>query len=230
MTANARVDAVLLDAGGVLLDLDYAFLRRLLEARHVHAPVAMLSEAESVARTTIDKRVRDGGRTGEAWRDYFRVLLTRAGTPPDWTDEIIDTLWDANRRVGLWTVAIDGAVATVRALKDAGYRLAVVSNAEGRVALDLDQAGFADLFDAVVDSHLVGVEKPDPAIFAIALERLGVGPESAVFVGDVPAVDVAGARAAGVRPILLDRHDLYRDVDAPRLRSLGELPAFLAAR
>jgi HAD superfamily hydrolase (TIGR01509 family) len=230
MTAAARVDAVLLDAGGVLLDLDYAFLRRLLEARHVDAPIALLSEAESVARTTIDRRVREGGRSSEAWRDYFRVLLTRAGTPPDWTEEIIETLWDAHQRVGLWTVAIEGAVATVRALKAAGFRLAVVSNAEGRVARDLDNAGFAGLFETVVDSHLVGVEKPDPAIFSIALERLGVVPEAAVFLGDVPAVDVAGARAAGVRPILLDRHDLYRDVDAPRLRSIGELPDFLAAR
>jgi len=228
MTAAVPVKAVLLDAGGVLLDLDYAFLRRLLVARRIDASVAVLSEAESVARTTIDRRVREGGRTSGAWRDYFRVLLTRAGTPPEWTEEIIDTLWDANLRVGLWTVAIEGAVATVRSLKDAGYRLAVVSNAEGRVAHDLDRAGFDGLFETVVDSHIVGVEKPDPAIFAIALERLGVGADAAVFVGDVPAVDVTGARAAGLRPILLDRHDLYQGVDAPRLRSIGELPAFLS--
>jgi len=115
-----RIETVLLDAGGVLLDLDYAFLRRLLAARHIDVPIEALSEAESIARMAIDRRVREGGRTSEAWRDYFRILLTRVGTPPGWTEGIVDTLWEAHGRVGLWTVAIDGAVAAVRALKAAG--------------------------------------------------------------------------------------------------------------
>jgi len=225
-----RATTVLFDAGGVLLDLDYAFLKRLLEARHVHTTVSELSASESIARTTIDRRVREGGRSSEAWRDYFRILLTRVGAPPEGTEEIIDTLAEAHQRVGLWTVAIEGAVATVRALKDAGHRLGVVSNAEGRVERDLDGAGYAGLFETVVDSHLVGFEKPDPEIFRIALERMSVGPETAVFLGDVPAVDIVGARAAGLTAVLLDRHDLYATVDAPRLRSIAELPDWLSAR
>ena len=222
-----RIETVLLDAGGVLLDLDYAFLRRLLAARHIDVPIEALSEAESIARMAIDRRVREGGRTSEAWRDYFRILLTRVGTPPGWTEGIVDTLWEAHGRVGLWTVAIDGAVAAVRALKAAGYRAGVVSNAEGRVARDLDTAGFAGLFETVVDSHLVGVEKPDPAIFAIAIERMSADPASTVFVGDVPAVDVAGALSAGLIPVLPDRHGLYGDAGVPRLRSLAELAGWL---
>ena len=178
---GGSVTTVLFDAGGVLLDLDYAFVKRLLEARHVVTTVAELSTSESIARTTIDRRVREGGRSSEAWRDYFRILLTRVGAPPDGTEEIIDTLAEAHHRIGLWTVAIDGAVATVRALKEAGHRIGVVSNAEGRVERDLDGAGFAGLFETVVDSHLVGVEKPDPAIFRIALERM-----------DVPAMGTVG--------------------------------------
>jgi putative hydrolase of the HAD superfamily len=221
---------VLFDAGGVLLDLDYAFLKRLLDARHVPTTVAALAESESIARTTIDRRVREGGRSSEAWRDYFRILLTRVGTPPEGTEEIIDTLAEAHQRVGLWTVAIEGAVATVRALKEAGHRLGVVSNAEGRVERDLLGAGYAGLFETVVDSHVVGVEKPDPAIFRIAMERMNVTPGTAIFIGDVPAVDVAGARAAGLTAVLLDRHDLYADVDVPRLRSIEELPAWLASQ
>jgi len=225
-----RAATVLFDAGGVLLDLDYAFLKRLLDARHVATTVSELSASESIARTTIDRRVREGGRTSEAWRDYFRILLTRVGAPPEGTEEIIDTLAEAHLRVGLWTVAIDDAVATVRALKQAGHRLGVVSNAEGRVERDLDGAGYAGLFDTVVDSHLVGVEKPDPAIFRIALERMRVDPETTVFLGDVPAVDIAGARAAGLTAVLLDRHDLYPNVDVPRLRSIAELPDWLSSR
>lgn len=225
----ARRRTVLLDAGGVLLDLDYRFVRRLIAARGCDADVATLQESEAHARTSIERRVREGGRTSEAWRDYFRFLLARVGADPGWTEEIIDVLWDAHHRVGLWTVAIDGAVETVRALREAGHRVGVVSNAEGRVEQDLRAAGFDGLLETVVDSHVVGVEKPDPKIFAIALERLGADASSAVFLGDVPAVDVEGARAAGIAPILLDRHDLYPDVDAPRLRAIAQLPAFLAS-
>src|SRR5262249_46368155 len=65
----ARTDVVLLDAGGVLLDLDYAFLKRLLDARQIPTSVAALAESESIARTAIDQRVREGGRSSEAWRD-----------------------------------------------------------------------------------------------------------------------------------------------------------------
>ena len=225
-----HITTVLFDAGGVLLDLDYAFLKRLLEARHVETTIPELSASESIARTAIDRRVREGGRTSEAWRDYFRILLTRVGTPPEGTEEIIDTLAEAHQRVGLWTVAIDGAVTTVRALKDEGHRLGVVSNAEGRVERDLEGAGYAGLFETVVDSHLVGFEKPDPRIFRIAMERMSAAPETAVFLGDVPAVDVAGARSAGLMAVLLDRHDLYPTVDVPRLRSITEFPNWLATR
>ena len=224
-----HVKAVLLDAGGVLLDLDYAFLARILRARRVDASLEDLARAESLARTAIDRRVREGGRVGEAWRDYFRVLLAQVGTRAVEIEGIIDLLWEAHQRSGLWTAAIDGAVATVSSLREAGYRLGVVSNAEGRVARDLDNAGYASLFETVVDSYLVGVEKPDPAIFRIAMERMGLSPETTLFLGDVPAVDVAGARAAGLTPLLLDRHDLYVDVDVPRLRSITELPDWLSA-
>ena len=225
----ARVRTVLLDAGGVLLDLDYRFLTRLLAARGCEADVETLRESEAHARTSIERRVREGGRSSEAWRDYFRFLLSRVGADPGWTEEVIDVLWDAHHRFGLWTVAIEGAVEAVRAVREAGYRVGVVSNAEGRVEQDLKAAGFDGLLETVVDSHVVGVEKPDPRIFAIALERLAAEPSSTVFVGDVPAVDVEGARAAGISPILLDRHDLYPDAAAPRLRALEELPGFLAS-
>jgi len=108
-----------------------------------------------------------------------------------------------------------------------GYTIGVVSNAEGRVEKDLGAAGYEGLLDVVVDSHVVGVEKPDPRIFHIALERLGADPAGAVFLGDVPSVDVVGARAAGIAPILLDRHDLYPDASAPRLRRISELAGYL---
>lgn len=226
----ARLEAVLLDAGGVLLDLDYKYLRRLLDARGVDVSVDELSRLEALARTEIERSVQLGGRTGEAWREYFRFILAHARVAPEHHDALIDTLWDAHARFGLWTVPIPGAVETVRALRRRGLRIGVVSNAEGRVEQDLRGAGFDGLLDVVVDSHVVGVEKPDPRIFEIALERLGVAPGEAVFLGDVPSVDIAGARRAGVFAVLLDRHDLYPTCDAPRLHSIADLQDWIEPR
>jgi len=222
-----RIETVLLDAGGVLLDLDYAYLRRLLAARAHSVGDDALASAEALARTEIDRRVRAGGRGSDAWRDYFRILLRAVDAPVDSREAVIDALADAHAKVGIWTVAIAGAVEAVRAIKQKGYRVGVVSNAEGRVERDLTSAGFGGLFETVVDSHHVGVEKPDPAIFRIALERMSATPESAIFLGDVPAIDVAGAAAAGITPLLLDRFGVYPEPGVPTLRSLEELPAWL---
>jgi putative hydrolase of the HAD superfamily len=187
-----------------------------------------LARAEALARQRVNRWVRDGGRTSDAWRDYFRHLLHQVGVPAELHDEVILSLSEAHKRVGLWTVPIPGAVEAVAEVRRLGYRVGVVSNAEGRVEQDLRAAGFEGLLELVVDSHVVGVEKPDPGIFRIAVERMGVSPETTIFVGDVPAVDVTGARAAGIAPVLLDRHDMYPDADAPRLRAIEELPRWLA--
>jgi len=221
------VETVLLDAGGVLLDLDYAYLLRLIQAKNLEVTQQSLARAESLAREEIDRHVRDGGTVGDAWRDYFHFILGQAEVPPEHREGIIDSLWEANERVGLWTVAITGGPDAVARIKQAGYRVGVVSNAEGHVARDLDSAGYKGLFETVVDSHLVGVQKPDPRIFEIALEKMKVSPGSAVFVGDVPAVDVAGARAAGITPILVDPHELHQEKKLLRIASITELPELL---
>jgi putative hydrolase of the HAD superfamily len=223
----SRVETVLFDAGGVLLDLDYAFLRELIEERGLAAEAEALSRAEALARAEIHRRVQQGARVSGAWRAYFELVLQGVGVGAAHHAPIIDTLWDTHRRIGLWTRAIDGALAVVDRLREAGLRVGVVSNAEGQVARDLDRAGFVGRFETVVDSCLVGVEKPDPRIFRIALDRMRIEAESTVFVGDLPSVDVEGARAAGIPAILIDRHDLYADLDVPRARAIDEVPALV---
>jgi putative hydrolase of the HAD superfamily len=223
----ASVEAVLLDAGGVLIDLDYRYLQRLIEPVHQEVPESELSHAESLARKEINRSVGDDGKVAHRWREYFHIILDQVGVPGDEHAALIDSLWEAHQRVGLWTVAAQGALEAVSELKRRGLRLGVVSNAEGTVARNLDDAGFAGAFDTIVDSHLVGIMKPDPAIFHIALERMSLKADRAVFVGDMPEIDVKGAKAAGIVPILLDRHDLHTEVPSARIRSLDELPGLL---
>jgi putative hydrolase of the HAD superfamily len=217
------IKTVLLDAGGVLLDLDYGYLRRLIEARHGVIGIDDLARYEAMARHEIHRQVQEGGRVSETWRDYFHIILSKVGIPLDDRVEVVDSLWEAHQKFGLWTVAIEGAPETVTELKSRGFRIGVVSNAEGRVQQDLEAAGYRGLLETVVDSHIVGVEKPDPEIFRIAMDRMKALPESTVYVGDLPSVDVAGALAAGVAPILLDRYDLFGDSAARRIGAITDL-------
>ena len=124
------VETVLLDAGGVLLDLDYSYLKRLIEARRIEVEVEALSRAEVAARSEINRHVAEGGRVSEVWRDYFHLILNQVGVPTELHEAMIDSLWSAHERFGLWTVAIPGGPEAVQAMKDSGLRIGVVSNAE----------------------------------------------------------------------------------------------------
>ncbi len=86
-------------------------------------------------------------------------------------------------------------------------RLGVISNFYGNVHLLLDDAGIAPLLGTIVDSTVAGVAKPDPRIFALALERLEASAKETLFVGDSLDKDIAGARAAGLRTAWLPGTD-----------------------
>jgi len=89
--------------------------------------------------------------------------------------------------------------------------------------------GVAPYFDTLIVSDVVGFHKPDPRIFDIALEALQVPAEKAIHVGDDYEADVQGARAAGIKPVLLDRKGQHQDVDCLRIHSLKELSCLVGA-
>jgi len=109
-------------------------------------------------------------------------------------------------------------------LKQQGLILAVISNTEdGRLTDSLDAADISNRFDLLIDSHLVGHRKPDAAIFRLTLDRLGIEPHEAAFVGDSYVHDALAARAMGLRGILLDPLDLHPESVCPRIKTLDEL-------
>jgi len=221
------VTAVLFDAGGVLLRLDYAAIASRAAEHGVPIDAEALAHAEARARRAIDARAaRRGAVPGtDATRvpDYFDDLLAAAGVPEPERARLVGRLRADNREASLWRVPLEGALETLAALRGAGLRTGVVSNADGRAGLLLEQAGLAASFDVIVDSHFEGVEKPDPEIFRRALVRLGVGAAEAVFVGDIWSIDVEGSRSAGLRPILMDVTGSYADRDCERIARLAEL-------
>jgi putative hydrolase of the HAD superfamily len=223
--------AVLFDLGGVLVHLDYAAIAAEAAMLGMALDAALLPRAEGQARLAIDARAGVlGGVPGtDASRvpSYFDDLLAGAGVNGTARAELVARLQAHNRERSLWRVPFACARATLESLREAGLRLGVVSNADGRAAAILHATGLAASLDVIVDSHLEGVEKPDAEIFRRALARLGVRAEESLFVGDIVSIDVVGARNAGLRPVLLDAAGAYEDVDCARIARPGELLGLL---
>ena len=140
-----------------------------------------------------------------AW-GAFMATLVQIATEVDEARaaETARVLWAEHRRFNLWRKVPDGLIAALAELRARGVPVAVVSNSEGQLQTLFDNLGIGDAFDLVIDSHLVGVEKPDPRIFAPVLARFGVAAADALHLGDTFATDVVGARAAGLRVALID--------------------------
>jgi REG-2-like HAD superfamily hydrolase len=151
------------------------------------------TDASTVAAVLADVARRPpAGQVGDG-RAYWRAIVARAIGTDD--PHVFEALYAHYGGAGAWTVA-DGARAAIRSLREAGVRVAVVSNFDDRLPMVI--AALALEVDAVVCSGEVGTEKPDPHIFLAACACLGVHPSEAVHVGDHPDDDVAGARAAGL--------------------------------
>lgn len=210
-------EAILFDAGGTLVLQDPSELSKLLRI-----PVDPKRAFEAHYRAMdAYARLRLTGRD-ESWvwwqSRYFADLgLAEPETGAELTRD----------GFGLWSAAIDGTVEAISELQSEGIRIAVVSNSDGSVRESLSRAGFDGLFEFVVDSHEVGLAKPDPAIFAHALGRLGVDAASAWYVGDSIYHDVVGGRGAGLAAtVLIDPLGLAGE-HSPRIASVGELPWLL---
>jgi HAD superfamily hydrolase (TIGR01509 family) len=199
--------------------------------RHgVHAGAALLAAAEPRAKKRLDT-----GDTVKATNDqqrgwtYFNLVLTEAGVPlSDATAAALAELHTYHQTHNLWETVPDEVLPALAALRAKGLRLVVLSNANGTLHRAFDRLGLTSSFDVIFDSHREGVEKPDPRFFHIALQRAGADAATTMHVGDLYHVDVAGARAAGLTPALLDVGDLYPDCDCLRVRSLTELVGALA--
>ncbi len=217
--------AVLFDAGGTLVTMNPDRFGDLVEPiiGERADPDRMLQAHYHAMAAIAENRHLLGDGSDVWWPWWLSQFLQFSGLTPD--PEAVQLLADSH---GIWRQPLPGAIEGVTAVVAAGYRVAIVSNADGHVREDLAAAGFGDLFDVVIDSTVVGVSKPDPAIFAYALDALGVEPADAWYVGDSPLFDLGGAEAAGLAEFVLvdpfGLHDGYR----PRVSRITELPGLLA--
>jgi putative hydrolase of the HAD superfamily len=233
---SSGVGAILLDAGGVLVFPQPGLLQPALFAAGVFPDVAALEQAHYRAMVVQDlAAVPPAANTW--WRDYLVGYVAACGVPRDRSAEVAAQIV-AVTRGHAWTHVGTGAVGGLRALAALGVPMGVVSNSDGTVEDELRRLGVCYVPDGqappaaggvrvgiVVDSAVVGVAKPDPAIFGIALNALGVpASRTVLYVGDSLRYDVAGAVAAGLQPVHLDPHGLCPLPSGhPHVRSLAEL-------
>ena len=228
-------EAVLLDAGGIfLLPSHDRILGAFARAEcTVDSDILDTAHYRGAARFTTDLDVEaDWAGT---WRGYLEDYVEECGIPEEDRAEVHQHLDSEFADAALWLRVIPGCREGLRALADTGVRLGVISNADGLIGERLRAhevlqvgPGLGVEVECVIDSGVVGVMKPDPRIFTLALDAMAIEADSAWYVGDMPAIDVVGARRAGLRPVLMDPCELHHGADYDRVDSLTDLAERIA--
>ena len=225
------IDAVFLDVGNTLISIDFDRVASELTARQLPCEPGSLRRAEAAARPGYSERVFVTGVRSDRslFHSYLCAILEQAyglsslsaSELDQLVTELTPVLRPGGRASALWRMVMPGVPEALERLQRQGLTLAVVSNSDGTCAQSLDEAGLLQYMSFVIDSAEVGVEKPDPRIFEIAVARCGADPRRTLYVGDLYHADVVGARGAGLHPLLLDPHGDWPPLDCDRAQDLS---------
>ena len=239
MIPFSQIDTVLLDVGNTLISIDFDWVSSELTTRQLACDPETLRRAEAASRPAYSKRLFvDGVAPGtDLFSEYLRAILGQlsitASLPAPTFERLVLELRSVLRPDGranrLWRSVMPRVPEALDRLRRSGLTLAVVSNSDGTAERSLEAAGLLPYFSAVIDSALVGYEKPDPRIFACAVERVGATPARTLYVGDLYHADVVGARSAGLHALLLDPYGDWSNVDCPTAPDLWSLADYFAA-
>jgi len=229
----ADIDTIFLDVGNTLISIDFDRVAEELVARQLPCEADALRRAEAAARPGYSERVFVTGVRPDRslFHSYLAAILEQAkslaGLSPTALDELVTEIGPVLRPEGrasvLWRMVMPGVPDALARLQRQDLTLAVISNSDGTCARSLEEAGLLHYLNFVIDSAEVGVEKPDPRIFEIALARCGADPRRTLYVGDLYHADVVGARAAGLHAVLLDPYGDWPEMDCERARDLSEV-------
>ncbi len=200
----------------------------IFRAEGVESDVPSFQQAELRARRILHDRVDEGstGTEPDLWREYFLRLFELSGVPDDALPGVSDRVRTVHAAEHLWTYSLPGTRDVLESLRARGYRVGVISNADGRMEGALERAGVRAHVEFVIDSGVVGVEKPAARIFEKGCEAMELPPEQCVYVGDLFPVDYVGARDAGLHAVLLDPLGVHES-RAETVRALSELEDWL---
>ena len=223
---GARFDAVLFDAGGVLVLPDPTVLAPLL------APYGGVTSIDAHRRAhyaamASKSRVRSAEWD---WNAYNLAYVDSVGCRPEIREHAAEVL-DHTRTAHLWRWAIPETMAALAVLAESAVPMGVVSNASGQIEAVLRHTAICAVDEGcgvrmrvIVDSHVVGVAKPDPRIFDHALPHFAEFERHRIaYVGDSVTMDVGAATAAGLHPLLIDPYGDHDGADYETIRSVEEL-------
>ncbi len=217
--------AVLFDAGNTVMLINYAVVAEALTEEGFDVEEAGVREAEYRARVRLDPILaqRHSTEAPKIFQTYIRFVCDGLGVK--WgaaTERAFRRIAEYNRQHNLWNQPNPQAPAVLERLQSLDLAVGMISNSDGSIERMITKEGLASYFQFILDSRVVGVEKPDPRIFQMALERAGVSPAEAVYIGDLYSIDIVGSRAAGLEAILLDPAGLWGHVDCPKAKDLSE--------
>ena len=196
--------AVLLDAGGVFVLPDPERILGAFTRAECSVGREVLADAHYRAAVRFGTHLDVEANWAETWLDYLQTYVAECGVPQDRRDEAHRHIDSEFADAALWVEPVPGSREGLQALADAGVRLGIVSNADGMMAWRLAQLELCQ----------VGP---------------GIGVDQVWYVGDMPAIDVVGARRAGIRPFLMDPLGLHLDASYERIPSLAALAELIAA-
>ena len=218
------IEFVFFDVGNTLLFANRQQMLAPLHARGIRPPEEQLQAIERRTKREFDEILEHGGK---ADLGFWNIFYQRLFEALDLHDEPLRAQLIANTRLSAnWDQVRPGTRDALQSIAQR-YPIAVISNADGKIAELLYRSGIGDCFRTITDSGIVGHEKPHPIIFETALKTMNARPDTSLYVGDVYSVDYCGAIAAGMQALLFDASGAYRDKRLPRVESLDELMALI---
>jgi HAD superfamily hydrolase (TIGR01509 family) len=218
---------IFFDVGNTLLFPNRERIHASLAERGFTPDREHLRDLECRTKNQFDVVMTANGNTDHSfWWMFYTQLLSEIGLNDD---SIRDQLVASIRNSANWDTIRPGTAEQLRQIGER-HKIAVISNADGKIEDVLTRCGIAHCFRTIPDSGLAGCEKPHPKIFRQALKSMNAAPEESLYVGDVYSVDYLGATGAGMQAILMDVPRAYCDKGAPRVESLEQLQAVLNQR
>jgi HAD superfamily hydrolase (TIGR01549 family) len=228
MTIKLAKPYLLLDAGGTLLFMDQDYLSRLVDAHGFQVEAKRFYDEHFRLIHWFDTYVRTHRRFPPGLtKPYPQFLFESVGIPEEAAAQAAQMAEARHEQRNLWTFTFPWVVETLGQLKGEGYRMSIISNSDGRVEHELHDMGMERYFERVYDSEVVGVRKPEPGIYELALRDLDLRPEEALFVGDMFYIDIWGANWVGIPGLHLDPLGLYEGWLGARIQDLRQLPDWL---
>jgi putative hydrolase of the HAD superfamily len=229
-----QIRYVFFDAGETLVHPHPSFPELLTETLHeeghgvdaafVRDRLWVVSERFLKAAQESELWTTSAEKSRAFWSSIYQTFIGELGI--EWTEHLADTLYATFTDISNYRLFED-VPDVLELLHARGLKLGIVSNFEEWLEGLLEALRVTRFFDVRVISGREGVEKPDPKIFLLALNRAGAAPDEAAYVGDNVHFDVEPAAELGMHPVLLDRRGRYPDHDGVRITSMSELPGAL---